>query len=98
VLQLLEALKAVADLTKQEGMTLEDLRAITLEIRYNLRKGPVDSEPSEEEFNDDLRQIAESTGDPKAVEFAERLIKSSKLNSESVRDLCDPAYTPREKK
>src|SRR3989304_9340311 len=40
-LQLLEALKEVADLTEKEGMTLEDLRAITLEIRYNLREGPV---------------------------------------------------------
>lgn len=49
VLQLLEALKQVADLTKQEGMTIEELRAITLEIRYNLRKGPRDSK----EFEDD---------------------------------------------
>ena len=43
-LQLLEALKEVADLTEKEGMTLKSIRAIALEIRYNLREGPVDPE------------------------------------------------------
>lgn len=40
--QLLEALKQVADLTEVEGMTMKDLRAMILEIRYNMRNGPID--------------------------------------------------------
>jgi len=41
VLQLLEALKEAADLTKREDMTMKNLRASILEIRYNLQAGPV---------------------------------------------------------
>lgn len=44
VLQLLESLKEIADLCENKDVTLRDIRATALEIRYNLQKGPVQPE------------------------------------------------------